>query len=225
MLSPRGRTVFGRIRESGARTAPGLQSATSPISPRQVCGGRPRSPIRNGWSSEKQLKSWMLRGLEGDARCHEALLRAARPMLASFFSRRIRDDAAGVEDLVQEVLVAIHQRRGSYDRTRLLTPWLFAIARYKLIDHLRRAHRQEPNYGLAALPAGEGFEGVVHARMDVAALLGTLPEKQARAIRETRIGGLSVAEAARRVGIGESDVKVSAHRGIKTLAARFARTG
>lgn len=163
----------------------------------------------------------MLGGLEGDARCHEAFLRAARPMLASFFSRRIRDDAAGVEDLVQEVLIAVHERRASYDRARLLTPWLFAIARYKLIDHLRRAHRREPSYGAAAIPAGEGFEGAVHARMDVAALLETLPEKQARAIRETRIGGLTVAEAARRAGIGESDVKVSAHRGLKTLAARF----
>jgi len=40
-------------------------------------------------------------------------------------------------------------------------------------------------------------------------------------IRATRIEGMSVAEAATADGIGESDVKISVHRGLKTLMARF----
>jgi DNA-directed RNA polymerase specialized sigma24 family protein len=57
--------------------------------------------------------------------------------------------------------------------------------------------------------------------MDIDRLMDTLPEKQARAIRQTRLNGHSMAEAARNAGIGESDVKVSVHRGLKSLAARF----
>ena len=68
----------------------------------------------------------------------------------------------------------------------------------------------------------EGFEAAASARLDVDGLLATLPVKQARAIRATRLHGASIAEAARAQGIGESDVKVSVHRGLKSLAARIA---
>ena len=64
------------------------------------------------------------------------------------------------------------------------------------------------------------FEASSIARLDVDDLLQGLPDKQARAIRATRIEGLSVAEAASAEGIGESDVKVSVHRGLKALMGR-----
>jgi RNA polymerase sigma-70 factor (ECF subfamily) len=67
----------------------------------------------------------------------------------------------------------------------------------------------------------EDFEQASQARMDVEALLSTLSPKQARAIRDTHVEGKSVAEAAADAGIGESDVKVSVHRGLKALAARI----
>jgi DNA-directed RNA polymerase specialized sigma24 family protein len=57
--------------------------------------------------------------------------------------------------------------------------------------------------------------------MDIDRLLGELPIKQAEAIRATRLDGLSTAEAAARAKIGESDVKISVHRGLKALAARI----
>jgi RNA polymerase sigma-70 factor (ECF subfamily) len=66
----------------------------------------------------------------------------------------------------------------------------------------------------------EGFEDAVNARVDVGGLLATLPLKQARSIRDTHLTGKTVAEAAASAGIGESDVKVSVHRGLKALAAR-----
>ena len=67
----------------------------------------------------------------------------------------------------------------------------------------------------------EAFEEASSARIDIDDLLETLPKKQARVIRATRIEGLSVAEAAAADGIGESDVKVSVHRGLKSLMARI----
>lgn len=172
--------------------------------------------------SEAQLKSQMLAALEGDANAHVRLLRAITPILRSFFARRMRDDAGYVEDLVQESLIAVHTRRGSFDRGRPFTPWLFSIARHKLVDHFRHTRRHQPIEGVADILASEGFEESSNAAMDVHRLLRTLPEKQARAIRETKIAGLSVADVAARVGIGISDVKVSVHRGMKALASQVA---
>lgn len=183
---------------------------------------RTASPVRQARVTEEQLHSLMVRGLGGDSRSHAALLDAVRRLLTAFFTARMRDRAE-VEDLVQEALIAVHERRASFDRARRFTPWLFAIARYKLVDYFRRAPRHRTIEGLDEILVAEGFEESSNARMDVDRLLRSLPEKQAWAIRNTRIRGLSVAEAARSAGIGESDVKVSAHRGLKALAARVGR--
>lgn len=122
---------------------------------------------------------------------------------------------------MQETLIAIHTRRATYDRGRLFTAWVYAIARYKLIDHHRRDRHHVTIEGLEEILTDEGFEDATAARMDMDRLLGSLPVKQARAIRETKIDGLSVAEAAQRGGISEADVKVSVHRGLKMLMGRL----
>jgi RNA polymerase sigma-70 factor (ECF subfamily) len=51
-----------------------------------------------------------------------------------------------VEDLVQEALLAIHNNRHTYDVQRPLTTWCFAIAKYKLIDLLRRRGTKSRRY-------------------------------------------------------------------------------
>lgn len=170
-------------------------------------------------ADEDQLREWMVGGLAGDAAAHAALLAALVPLLRGFFARRVAHDQA--EDLVQDVLIAVHTRRATYDRERRFLTWLFAIARHKLIDHYRRTRQTVPIDDVAAdLLAADGFEDASNARIDVERLLDTLPAKQAGSIRRTRLDGLSTAEAARDGGIGESDVKVSVHRGLRALAAR-----
>jgi RNA polymerase sigma factor (sigma-70 family) len=171
--------------------------------------------------TEEQLRAWMTAGLDGDAGAHAALLRALVPMLNSFYRRRMRGAEQDVEDLVQETLIAVHTRRASYDRTRPFVAWLYAVARYRMIDHFRRLRVTVPVEDLENILVAEGFEGASSARMDVARLLSGLSPKQAQAIRHTHLDGLSVAEAAHAANIGESDVKVSVHRGMKALAARI----
>lgn len=172
-------------------------------------------------ADEGQLRAWMIGGLDGDAAAHASLLGALVPVLRAFYRRRMTSGGDDIEDMVQETLIAVHTRRGTYDRDRAFTAWLFAIARYKMIDQFRRTRRTVPIEGLEDMLVAEGFEDASGARMDVDDLLATLPPKQARAIRATRIDGASVAEAAAAAGIGESDVKVSVHRGLKALTARI----
>jgi len=162
----------------------------------------------------------MLAGLDGDVAAHRALLAALVPLLRRYFARRIGMDA-DVEDLIQDSLIAIHTRRASYDRDRPFGPWLFAVARYKLIDRYRRARNDVALDDLGDLLGEEGFEDAVGARLDIDTMLKGLTDKQATTIRATKIEGLSVAEAAARAGLSEADVKVSVHRGLKALAARM----
>ena len=172
-------------------------------------------------TSEEQLKAWMVGGLDGDAGAHRALLSALVPLLRSYYRRRVSDGGDEIEDLVQETLIAVHTRRMTFDRDRMFSAWLFAIARYKMIDHFRRSRKHVPIDSVHELIGDEGFEDSSNARMDVGRLLDGLPPKQAGAIRSTRIEGLSISETAQNAGIGESDVKVSIHRGLKTLSARI----
>lgn len=172
-------------------------------------------------ASEDELKGLMVRGLDGDADAHAALLRLLAPLLRAFYRRRLRGADDDVEDLVQETLITVHTRRATYDRDRPFTAWLYAVARHRLIDHVRRRRIAVPVEDVEALLTAEDFEPAALSRIDVDRLLATLPPKQARAIQDTHLRGLSVAEAARAAGIGESDVKVSVHRGLKALAARI----
>lgn len=172
-------------------------------------------------ASEAQLKAWMIGGLDGDAACQTRLLRALVPILQAFYRRRVPEGQGDIDDLIQETLIAVHTRRATYDRDRLFSGWLFAIARYKMIDHLRKGGRTCTLEGLEDILVAEGFEEGSNAGMDVHRLLDALPPKQAEAIRATRLEGLSVTEAAARAKIGESDVKISVHRGLKALASRI----
>jgi RNA polymerase sigma-70 factor (ECF subfamily) len=171
-------------------------------------------------TAEEELKALMVSGLDGDATAHATLLRALVPLLRSFYRRRLRSEN-NVEDFVQETLIAVHTRRATFERDRPFTAWLYAIARHRLVDHYRRQRVAVSLEDVELELIAENPEAAILAHIDVERLLGTLSPKQARAIRDTRVDGKSVADAAAEAGIGESDVKISVHRGLKALAARI----
>ncbi|WP_305759318.1 sigma-70 family RNA polymerase sigma factor [Brevundimonas sp.] len=168
---------------------------------------------------EAHLKALMLRGLDGDAGAWRVLLSEVRGSLSAYFSRRLTE-RADAEDLVQECMIAIHAKRATFDRGLTFSAWAYAIARYKLIDHLRRQGRRAtvPLEDASILLAGHTVEdGVV--RRDLSRVLAILPARQRRLVEDVRIGGFSVAEAAARNGFTEGAAKVSVHRSMKTLTA------
>src|SRR5271168_4859628 len=124
--------------------------------------------------SEVHLKARMLAALDGDSNAHAALLRALVPLLQSFYRRRLHGTEEDVQDLVQETLISVHTRRASYDRGRPFTAWLYAIARYRLVDHYRRRRVSVSIEDMDDILTTEGFEDRVAASMDVDNLLNTL---------------------------------------------------
>lgn len=169
---------------------------------------------------EAKLKALMIAGMGGHDRAYHALLRLCAERLRIYFRRRLAGGEQDAEDLVQETLVAIHRKRATYDSSLPFTAWLHGIARYRLIDFLRREYRR------ASLPADDMLEpaegsavDAILAEIDVASLLARLAPKQAEAIRMTRLEGRSVREAAQISGQSEPAIKVNVHRGLGRLAA------
>ncbi|WP_109122621.1 sigma-70 family RNA polymerase sigma factor [Azospirillum sp. TSO22-1] len=179
-------------------------------------------------SLEPRLSALMRASLAGDAQAYRAFLSELTVLLRRYCLRQLgADRLADAEDLVQETLMAIHTRRATYDPDRPVTAWAHAIARYKLVDHLRRRH---PQVGVPLddvedfLAAPDDTEPAM-ARCDVGRLLDTLPEQPRALIRQVKLEGASIAETAARTGLSESAVKVGIHRGLKALAARFGAGG
>lgn len=178
--------------------------------------------------NEAELKALMLASLRGDAFAHRTLLNQLSGRLRAYFKgklERIGRSAAEAEDLVQEALIAIHTRRHTYDPSELFTPWVHAIARYKLIDHLRqtRASQADAPIDEAEDVLAQDDNVGTESAYDLNKLLSQLPEKMRRAIQSVKIDGLSVAETASQYGLTESAVKVNIHRGLKALAASIGR--
>src|SRR3954470_22004346 len=111
---------------------------------------------------ELRLRGLMLAGLAGGATPHRSLLNELSGLLRAYYRRRA-PPGVDAEDLVQETLIAVHTRRATYDPGQPFTAWAYAIARYKLIDALRRgrAHLRAPVEEADALFAPPGAEAAM----------------------------------------------------------------
>jgi RNA polymerase sigma-70 factor (ECF subfamily) len=177
---------------------------------------------------EAELKALMLASLDGDSAAHRALLDRLSGRLRGYYKgklARMGNLAAEAEDLVQEAVLAIHLKRNTYDTGEPLTPWVYAIARYKLVDFLRRTRTLR-----ADVPIDEADEVMAHddheaaeSSYDIGRLMERLSKNMRCAVEAVKLDGLSTAEAARKCGLSESGVKVNVHRGLRTLAALIAR--
>ena len=173
---------------------------------------------------EIELKALMLASLDGDAASYRALLDHLSRRLRAYYKgklARVGRSVAEAEDLVQEAVLAIHSKRHTYDPAEPLTPWVHAVARYKLIDFLRRTRTS-----LVDVPIDEADTIMAHddnvdaeSTYDLKRLMQRLPEKMRCSIEAVKLDGQSIAEAAERCGISESGVKMNIHRGLKALAA------
>ena len=172
--------------------------------------------------SEERLRALMSDSLRGDAAAYRELLTDLGDRLRVYYGRRLGRSDAIAEDLVQETLIAIHTKRFTYDVERPFTAWLYAVARYKLIDHLRAA-RIDQHVSLEDA-ADELFHEEAEARdaaLDVDRLLEDVPERTRSLVRAVKIEGRSVADVSASSGLSESAVKVAIHRALKRLAKRL----
>jgi RNA polymerase sigma-70 factor (ECF subfamily) len=157
----------------------------------------------------------------GDTVSYAAFLRAAAPVVRGI----VRAKAGGLdlhsrEDIVQNVMLAIHLKRHTWNEDRPLRPWLYAIARHKIIDALRR-HGSE-----TSLPIDDMAENIPadadpdpFEATDVERTIARLDMRSAGILRAIAFEGISLAGIAPRLGITEGAARVALHRALRKLAA------
>src|SRR5258708_28047502 len=169
-----------------------------------------------------ELKALMVASLDGKAASYRSLLDRLSSRLRAYYKGKLARAGRGAteaEDLVQEVLLAIHLKRHTYDVGEPFTPWVHTIARYKLIDYLRRTR------STASVPLDEGTAVMAQddnadaeSSHDIRKLLERLPEKARCSIECVKLEGRSVAAAAVRCGISESGAMINIYRRLRVLA-------
>lgn len=171
------------------------------------------------------LEALMRATQHGDqAAYHQFLSEAAEHIRRFLIKRMNRDD---VEDVLQEVLTSIHKARHTYDGERPIMPWVYAIARFRLTDHLRKHYanqndKQVPldtvEYLLEA-PVTESNELPEYLSVAV----GELGEREQKIIHLMHVDDLTAKEVGSKLDMGESAVKVAAHRAYKKMRASIKR--
>jgi RNA polymerase sigma-70 factor (ECF subfamily) len=175
---------------------------------------------------EGRWRGWMVAAQAGDTASYEKLLHELLPHLRGFVGRRIPDPSAW-EDVVQNVFVSLHRARHTYRPERPFGPWLHAVARNAVIDHVRLRSRRALRElsleaeGVAEPVAPEAPRVERTLSPELAGALAELPASQRQAVELLQLEGLSVAEAAERVGVSRSALKVRAHRGYRALRTRL----
>ena len=155
---------------------------------------------------------------QGDSRAYAELLTLLGGVARQFARNRL-GDVPWLDDVAQETLLTVHKARHTYDARRPFAPWFYAILSNRLIDVVRRERRiRAREIGADVLPepvASSREREVDEARINAA--LGSLPERQREIVRGLKLRDESVKTLSRRLGMSESAVKVTAHRGYRAL--------
>lgn len=167
-------------------------------------------------SHQPELAALMAAAQEGDQGAYQRLLEAVRPIVYAYVRKRLNANEAA-EDVCQEVLLTVHRVRHTYTPERPFEPWLFSIARSRLIDHLRRIKRISAIEVLTDTVPEVPQMGAETTLENALEILERLPAGQREAFSMLKLEGLSTEEAAERVGITVSALKVRAHRAYKAI--------
>ncbi|MEI4487565.1 sigma-70 family RNA polymerase sigma factor [Frigidibacter sp. MR17.14] len=169
---------------------------------------------------EDQLAELMRAGLSGDARAYEALLKQLAAVLRGIVRARARGmDHGWCEDVVQDTLLALHVKRGTWDSTQPFRPWVYAITRHKVVDAFRRQGRavhlpvEDFADALAAEDGPDPFEVA-----DAERLIDRLPDRDAALLRCLALEGQGHEVCGARLGLTGGALRVALHRALQRLA-------
>jgi RNA polymerase sigma-70 factor, ECF subfamily len=174
---------------------------------------------------EDEWTSLMRSAIAGDNAAYHRLLKAVTPVLRAAARRGLARAGQPVdqsEDIVQDILLAVHLKRHTWDTSAPFAPWLFAIARNKLIDALRRRGRRifVNIDDFAEVLPGETVAETVPAN-EVAAQLQSLPARQREVLQSIAVESASIRDTATKFSMSEGAVRVALHRALASLTAKL----
>ncbi|MDX8499411.1 sigma-70 family RNA polymerase sigma factor [Mesorhizobium captivum] len=172
---------------------------------------------------ETELSGLFRAAIAGNERAYADFLHRIAALVRGFVRRKIVQGGVDPEDVVQETLLAIHVKRHTWREDAPVLPWVYAIARFKLIDAFRRRGRRiEVEIDEIAETFAEPEAETVSER-DIARALDGLPPSQRSVVSSISVDGHSIGETAAKLGVSETAVRVSLHRGLAAIAKKFGR--
>ena len=148
--------------------------------------------------------------------------------LWGFCMRLTGQDAAHSEDVVQETLLRAWRKADVLDQSQgSVRAWLFTVARNIVIDEWR-TKRSRSELPVADVPdvadEADRTDGLILSWL-VAEALSTLSNDHRAVLLECYYRGVSVAEAARRLGIPEGTVKSRTYYALRALKLALEEMG
>jgi RNA polymerase sigma-70 factor (ECF subfamily) len=170
---------------------------------------------------EAELARLLRAAIAGDEKAYSVFLARAAALVRAFARRRVGGRGLDPEDVVQETLLALHVKRHTWRTDAPVTPWLYAIARYKLIDAFRRRGSRihvelDEIAELAAAPEPDQASG-----REIGRALAALAPGQRSVVSAISVEGRSIGETAKSLGMTETAVRVALHRGLAAIARKF----
>jgi RNA polymerase sigma-70 factor, ECF subfamily len=167
----------------------------------------------------------MRSAVAGDAAAYHGLLKSVTPVLRGLVRcelARVGQPVDQSEDIVQDILLAVHLKRHTWLIDSPFAPWLFAIARNKVIDAFRkRGKRVFVNIDdLAETLSGEVNE-VPPPASQVQAHLQSLPARQREILQSIAVESASIKDTAAKFSMSEGAVRVALHRGLTSLTVKM----
>lgn len=161
----------------------------------------------------------------GDTVAYGRFLSETSVILRRFLAKRMAAD--DVEDVLQEILTSIHKARHTYDGGRPLLPWIYAIARFRLTDYLRKHYKNQQNKQVPMEDVEYLLEAPVTESHELpeymSEAVGTLPDREQKIIYLMHVEGYTAKEVGSQIGMNESAVKVAAHRAYKKIRPMISR--
>ena len=157
-----------------------------------------------------------MKAQSGDSIAYADFLEKLYPVTKAFVSRKTKHN---IEDLVQDVIISVHQARHTFDGDRPFLPWLYAIANFRISDQKRTYWRIQKKAALAAdcliEPEHENITRL--QKEDLVSIVDQLPDKQKKIVKMLKFEGYSIKEIASSLDMTVAAVKISAHRAYDTI--------
>ncbi|ASP62081.1 sigma-70 family RNA polymerase sigma factor [Sinorhizobium meliloti] len=174
-------------------------------------------------ADDGDLAGLLRTALGGNEKAYSEFLQSAAALVRIWARRRVASVGLDPEDIVQETLLAVHLKRHTWRTGGPVKPWLFAIARHKLVDALRR-HGRHSRVQLSEIEGNLATEEAETARdWEIGRALEVLTPGQRSVVTAISVEGRTIAEAARSLDMNETAVRVALHRGLAAIARRFGR--
>ena len=148
----------------------------------------------------------------------------ALPRIFGYFRHRCGGSAPIAEDLTQETFFAAVAELKKGRQVEEPIPWIYGIARHKLLDHYRREARAERKLEAAwdsAEIADELLGSAEESRERATAALGAVAATQRAALVLCYVDGLSVPEAANVLGKSVEAVESLLARGRQSFKRAY----